>query len=385
MEERGALGGMPVTEQDEPQWFIDLKKLADPAWILQLDNPGGAAVLAEELPRALSAEEVAKDGTNERRVWEWIGLHYRNRQIWHDAILIYASMYGHFLRHELETVERVHKGMPLVWLADSYAAIANIPQSKRYLMLTMIEDAITMAGVIDPAETGSYFRLVWRHGIPDIEVKRYAKETYEISEENPEDSMFPEFVLQNLDKNWLVEVPSPNDAGLYVTNTIYIEHLMGKLGDKSGKPLENLADYLLTCIPGCRTARRQSTYSTEYDIVCSLQGPEVDFRSDFGRYFICECKDWKGAVGFTEFAKFARVLDSMKARFGIIFSSKGITGEKRTTDARREQLKVYQDRGLIIVVVDKEDIEFVAKGGNFVSLLREKYEQVRLDLPSPLD
>lgn len=373
-----------MTEQQDPKWLVDLKKLADPAWILQLDNPGGAAVLADELPKALLAEEVAKDGSDERRVWEWIGLYYRNRQIWHDAILIYASMYNHFLRHQLKIKERVHKGMPLVWLADSYASIANIPQSKRYLMLTLIEDAITMHGSIDPVKTGSYFRLAWRHGLPDIELKRYAADAFSISEQSPEESIFPEFILQELDKNWLIEVPSPSDAGIYVTNTIYIEHLMAKLGDKTGKSLENLADYLLTCIPGCRTAKRQSTYSTDYDIVCSLQGPDVDFRSDFGRYFICECKDWKRPAGFTEFAKFSRVLDSMKARFGIIFSSKGISGEQGTTDASREQLKVYQDRGLVIVVVDTSDVEFVAKGGNFVSLLREKYEQVRLDLPHPL-
>jgi hypothetical protein len=106
----------------------------------------------------------------------------------------------------------------------------------------------------------------------------------------------------------------------------------------------------------------------------------VDFRSEFGRYFICECKDWSNAVGFSEFAKFARVLDSIKARFGIMFAPEGISGEKGTTDARREQLKLYQDRGMIIVVLDRDDLDFVATGGNFIARLRTKYERERLDL-----
>jgi hypothetical protein len=370
-----------MTENQEPKWLVDLKQLADPAWILLLENPGGAAILASELPRALQATRVAEDGTDARHVWEWIGTYYRANQRWYDAIAIYAAMYQHFLRHQLNTQSRVHKGMPLVWMADCYAAVSNIPLSKRFLMLTLIEDAITMESNVDPLRTGSYFRLAWRHGLADVEIKRYATEALAAQKRNPVRAYFPEFVLQKLDRDWLVEVPSPNDAGIYVTNTFYIETLMAELGEKTGKALENLADYLLSCMPGCRTAKRISSYSTDYDIVCSLQGPDVDFRSEFGRYFVCECKDWAKAAGFSEFAKFARVLDSIKARFGIMFAREGISGERGTTDARREQLKVYQDRGLVIVVVDQADLDFVARGGNFTTLLRTKYEKVRLDLP----
>jgi hypothetical protein len=111
-----------------------------------------------------------------------------------------------------------------------------------------------------------------------------------------------------------------------------------------------------------------------------MEGLEVDFRSEFGRYFVCECKDWKSRADFTTMAKFCRVLDSTKSRFGILFSKNGLSGQGTTQDAAREQLKVYQDRGMVIVVVDLEDITKVAKGQSFVSLLREKYERVRLDL-----
>jgi len=46
----------------------------------------------------------------------------------------------------------------------------------------------------------------------------------------------------------------------------------------------------------------------------------------------------------------------------------------------REQLKVYQDRGIVVVVVDLKDLESVATGQNLISLLRSRYESVRLDI-----
>jgi hypothetical protein len=115
-----------------------------------------------------------------------------------------------------------------------------------------------------------------------------------------------------------------------------------------------------------------------------MEGAELDFRSELGRYFVCECKDLENdRVDTTTMAKFSRILDSTKARFGVIFTTQGITGEGQTKDAEREQLKVFQDRGMVIVVVNRQDIVKIAGGTNFISMLREKYERVRLDLRGP--
>ena len=125
---------------------------------------------------------------------------------------------------------------------------------------------------------------------------------------------------------------------------------------------------------------RQRTPSTDYDIVCSMDGFEIDFRSELGRYFICECKDWDKPADFSAMAKFARVVESTKLRFGILFSKMGISGENQTKNAEREQLKVFHDHGTIIAVIDIKDLEKVANGRNFIDLLRTKYERVCLDL-----
>jgi hypothetical protein len=111
-----------------------------------------------------------------------------------------------------------------------------------------------------------------------------------------------------------------------------------------------------------------------------MEGFDVDFRSELGRYFVCECKDWSSPADFTTMAKFCRVLDSFKAKFGILFSRSGISGQRGTAFAALEQLKVFQDRGIVIVVLNLQDLESVAAGKSFISLLRTRYESVRLDI-----
>jgi hypothetical protein len=104
----------------------------------------------------------------------------------------------------------------------------------------------------------------------------------------------------------------------------------------------------------------------------------MDFRSEWGRYFVCECKNsLKHRIEFTDFAKFCRVLDSVKARFGIIFSQLGMQDS-----AKREQQKIFQDRGTVLIVLDRDDLNEIVSGRNLITLLRERYENTRLDLKS---
>jgi hypothetical protein len=343
-----------------------------------LDQRDGAAWLLEKLPEVFSPKDVAS-GPDEHP-WDLIGYFYRLRNQWHQALSIYDAFYNHIILAQLQENKRYHKGTPLVWISDCFSQLGFPVLAKRYLMLAHCEDSINLKGNVSPGGTGVYFRLVWGYGISDGDLRRYAEEIYKLNEKNPEDARFPEWILQDLDKNWMNEFPSPKEASVYHANVHYIHHLISKLGEPTGKILERLADYILSCMPGCRTTRRQRSFSTDYDIVCSMEGFEVDFRSELGRYFVCECKDWDKPADFTSMAKFCRVLDSTKSRFGILFSKSGISGQERTIYAEREQLKVFQDRGMIIVVIEQNDLDYIAKGGNFTSLLRMKYERVRLDL-----
>lgn len=342
----------------------------------------GAARLLQELPTRFSSQQVSVEG-KEQRAWELLGLSYlrANPPRPHEALAIFWSLYQQMLAAQEQGI-RIHKGMPLCWISDCFQLLQWPVYAKRYLQLTLCEDAIRGRGTIAPGSTGSYFRLVWG-GMPDSEFRRYAIRFWQLAEAEPQASFFPEALLQRIDDDWLTSLPSAAEALFYLANGRYVEWLLKQLGTSGGKPLEFLADYLLSCMPGCRTKRRTRSGSTDYDVVCSMEGFQVDFRSEFGRYFVCECKDWAKPVDFTTMAKFCRVLDSFKAKFGVLFSRSGVSGDLRTTDAAREQLKVFQDRGIVVVVLDLEDLRSVANGKNLVALLRSRYEVVRLDIRLP--
>ena len=338
----------------------------------------GVSQLVSLLPERIGHTMVSTP-TSQQNGWGNLGNYYKLNGRYHEAIGIYTSLYEHMLLHEQCTNQRVHKGMPLVWMSDCHAMLGHPVHAKRYLMLTLCEDAIRDKGEID-SQGGPYFRLVWHFGLSHELFRRYSKECYDFYLRKPRPSMFPERVLVELDQEWMIEVPSISESNRFYCNEAYIRHLLSQLGSDRGKSLEFLAHYLVSLIPGCRAYLPRRSKSTDYDVIGVLEGLASDFRSELGRYIVCECKDWSKRADFTTLAKFCRVLDSVKSRFGILFTRDRISGFGKSRDAEREQYKVCADRGIVIVVVDRNDIERVAEGANFLSMLRLKYEEVRLDL-----
>jgi hypothetical protein len=363
---------------DFTSWDLIEKRIPEDRWELLTDR-SGASQIAVMLPEIFNEKNFADD-TEAHLCWERIGNFFKNQGRFHEALLLYFGLYYHFLKTQDANGKWAQKATPLVWIAECCSQLGYHVLAKRYLMLSHIEDSIAIKGTVSPGGTGVYFRMVWHRGFPDSELRRYAKEAYSLYQKNQKDSFYPEWILQNLDENWLTEIPSPIEVGTYWANPLFMNYLISKLGDKKGYILETLAQYMLSCMPGCRTTVRKRTASSEIDIVCSVEGIETDFRSELGRYFVCECKDWKKAVDFTSVAKFCRILDSIKSQFGILFSPKGISGKKLSRYAASEPQKLFQNHGIVLVVIDQEDIAYVADGGNFINLLRNKYEKIRLDV-----
>lgn len=357
--------------------ITELEKL-DAELLATLAEVDVVAKLLDFLPTKYPSEKVREAPGN--RAWELAGLFLLHRGRFHEALAVFWRLYEHMLDAQA-SAGRVHKGMVLLWISECFFQLGFPVHAKRYLMLTLCEDAVSSGGKIPPKTTGVYFRLVWRHGLPDATLQLYAEKIFDQSKQAPSVVLFPEALLQRIDDNWQTEVPSSAEALHYRINSRYARHLLDQIdGDASGKELEFLAAYLMSCMPGCRVSRRKRSPSTDYDVVCSIDGIELDFRSEFGRYFVCECKDWNRPADFTSMAKFCRVLDSTKSRFGILFSMHCASGAGRNLDAEREQLKVFQDRGIVIVVIDRRDLDRVADGTNLIALLRQRYEAVRLDL-----
>jgi hypothetical protein len=343
-----------------------------------LTRRDGAATICECLPTGVVPGQIADDKVQE--VWHLCGLYYFNLHRFHEALAVFVAFYEQMLRHQEESGNRIHKGTPLVRISECHQRLGHIALSKRYLMLTACEDAIIHRGRIDAETTGVYFRMIWGGGMGHWAFQQYAMLIWEIFQKHSMEARSPEWILQELDHDWMTEYPSAQEAVVYTVTQPYVRWLLAQLGSGTGQGLERLAHYLLSCMPGCRAHMRKRSPSTDYDVVCTADGAGLDFRSELGRYFICECKDWNNKADFTTMAKFCRVLDSAKCSFGILFSKNGISGKGEGTNAEREQIKVFQQRGMVVIVVSEADLKQVAEGANFLTMLRSKYEQVRLDL-----
>lgn len=349
-----------------------------------LSKVDGVFFLIKTLEEDHTPAEVALD-TNTQLIWGQIGLTLRNRKRFSEAIEVYLSLYNMMLRWEISEKQWTHKAMPLVWISECYFELGYRFLAKRYMMLTMIDDAkrdLGQHGKILVNE-GSYFRLRYKYNMGHEEIEDYFHKAFEIFNKNSELNIFPEYILQHLSHDWMTEKLTIEEQSIYIVNSHYIDCLQKGLGDKTGEKLEWLASYLMSCLPGCRTYKRvpQAGKATDYDIVGSFDGSITDFRAELGQYFICECKDWAEKVTFTTVAKLARILASTKMQFGILFTRQGITGAGKNQSAERELRKAFQDSNVKIIVLSNSDIESIKKGKNLVNMLRTKYEALRLDLP----
>lgn len=364
--------------------------------IALIQQRDGAAKLLKALPQRFSCVEVANTTLrpgpgSAHNAWETCGYTYLGNGRVHEAIAVFQGLYNHLLTYQEQTGKRAHKGSPLVFLSDCHARLHHAVVARRFLMLALCEDAIQNKGVIRPEATGVYFRAVWHFGLSDRQLKEYTTAFWNLFKKNRKAGSFPEWLLQEVDERrkqkgvqeWMTGFPTPAETAVYTMNLHYANWLLKGIGNSGGKNLERLAHYLLSAMPGCRARMRMRSPSTDYDVVGLLEGHFVDFRADLGRYILCECKDWKKKADFTAISKFSRVLDSTKANCGIIFSREGISGEGNTRYAERELLKLFQSRGIALLVVQLRDLQEVTKGRNFIEMLRSKYEAVRLDLSPP--
>jgi len=110
--------------------------------------------LAELLPTKYPPEIVAKPPGD--RAWELAGLYLLRAGRSHEALGLFWALYLQMLKAQ-EKSGRVHKGMPLVWMSDCFRQLGFPVHTKRYLMLTLCEDALQDKGIIRPEITGIYF------------------------------------------------------------------------------------------------------------------------------------------------------------------------------------------------------------------------------------
>lgn len=197
---------------DQASLFAEIEKEVPEELRRHLIEREGAAILRRKLPHFYMPEQIAYPSV-EQRAWELIGLSYFNQHNrYFEALGIFLALYQHMLDAQAKLGEKVHKGMPLLWAGECFALAGYAVLRKRFLMLALCEDAIRGKGVVAPESTGLYFRLVWRLGMTDAALKRYAEECIGLATQANNEAQYPEWVLQHLDQDWMTEFPTPAEA-----------------------------------------------------------------------------------------------------------------------------------------------------------------------------
>lgn len=305
----------------------------------------------------------------------WFGSQNR----FHEALSIHSELYS-LLCAAQSGHGWIHKGQALVRLRDWHRLLGHPWHEERYLLLTLIEDAIRAKGSIVPERTGVYHRFRWEHGRSDAEFSEVAERSWKAFSDNSDLHEFPEEILCRLGSSLLKRAAAYTEADLYEINVEYASALYKRAADKDWRALERLASYELSCIGGFGVEAQKQTLASVFDVLIRLRGEFVDFRKDLGTYIIGECKDWDKPVGTESIAYLAQNLTFHECAAGILFSWSGISGSEDMKFAALTVLRAYHHSGRFILVLDKDDFGQAATGRPLQGILQEKYEKVRFDV-----
>ncbi len=148
-----------------------------------------------------------------------------------------------------------------------------------------------------------------------------------------------------------------------------------------GDLLEDFSEVFLSSIKGFIVRRKRGWAmgpkgKREHDYDLLIQNVSSVF-PELGDYILVECKDWDEEVGFDQIAKFIHKLHSRRCNSGIVIAMNNISHKDFNPTIKR----AYDQDGITVIVISSKEIQGVInKKINLVSLLRNKYEEVRFGI-----
>ena len=179
------------------------------------------------------------------------------------------------------------------------------------------------------------------------------------------------------------------DEDLTEFQRLYDEIDKGNLsrGEK-GKKLEELTTLLfeksvvnlLQVYKNCRTSTNEIDLLVKWTNQANLSGISQSF-SFLGDSFLCECKNYEGAVGVTYVGKFCSLMLVTNTDFGVMISWDGVTGRSKWSDSQGLIKKFALSAKKYIIVLEKNDIEKIyTRKKNLFSLIHDKYLALKDDI-----
>jgi restriction endonuclease len=374
---------------DSPAGFLAAVGQLDSALAELLPHRDSLHKVLNHLKSSTTERLLIEEAFERRRLWQDSGLFYAHSGRLFEAIELFSKLHENISEARARRQDWLPSGMPLVWVSDFYRKL-NCPHlAFRYLLLSGISDAIRDKGTVDP-NLGFYFRARWLERLSEEEIQRFYADSFAEYQTNGDYKFFPEYILPKVSQRFTPPYPSATELNIFAVNRFYASSILTKIkqrtGRVAGKDLEALAGYLLGCIPGFEVTINLVTGESEVDGLIRNRGPRYDFREDLGTYLPVECKDWSKPIGSKEVGWFVNKLLTQECRAGILFSSRGITGEATTGSEKDVRyaaltlLKAYQRAGRIVIVLSEEDFHAASRGENLIRLLQNAYEEVRFDI-----
>ncbi len=310
------------------------------------------------------------------------------------GISILINAWNELCDIQLETGKRIYKAGIGMYLARAYLKLNDNGASIRWALLTQADDLLGQH-----SEGGGAGKQLLQSvfGVSNQvlkELEKIAKENLSEIEKNNDWSIpqaFPEDIITKFaykNQEFAHLFATDTKVTQFPLNNAYYSSLQKKAcgivnnSTEKGNSLEDVATYLFLLIPGLIPIRNcideSDTY--EFDIVIRNLTMNTNLITDlFGRHFLVECKNWKKPIGVQEVGYFLYRMQLAHSNFGVIFSSKGITGEETQYKAANNSIhKAFHEIGKTCIVLNDEDFDKLSNSTiNFRSLLLEKIEQLR--------
>jgi hypothetical protein len=332
---------MPEENSWDKYRTVEASVQALPTGLKTLLTRHEAALLCSNwLKQAHTMESLRQTAGDAVFQWDMVGMAFATTGRLSEAISIHRELY-HLMCMAQESYGWIHKGLPLVRLRDWHKRLSHPWHEERYLLLTLIEDAIREEGKITPEKGGIYHRFRWEDGRPDAEFRDLSEACWKIFNDDVNLREFPEEILGRLGSKILKSPAVLMELDLYEINIVYASRLYRMASAKNWKALEKLATYELSCVPGFGVEAQTRTRASVFDVLVRLRGQFVDFRRELGTYLIGECKNWEEPVGTEAIAYLAQNLTFHECVAGVLFSWSGITGTGVTCSPKFSPAKTW--------------------------------------------
>lgn len=147
---------------------------------------------------------------------------------------------------------------------------------------------------------------------------------------------------------------------------------------RKGRLLEDLMENLLSQIRGLKIIKRNARLKAEEIDIIVQNNVDNTFWKTLGSPLVVECKNWSSKVGSDEIGNLAVKMTTLSpdVKTGILVAVNGISGDSyRDAQLRRRE---YRQKGIYIIVIERDDLERVVAGQPISQIIEEKYNELYL-------